>query len=135
MSVLGERWALIFGYVCGAAGNACFGLASSGLVFLAGIPLAALYGVSSPALQSMMTSRVGPSEQGRLQGAMGSLMSMASMTAPVLFTQAFALTVGPYRALGLPGVPFLMAAAILIGALSVALRAPARPTAAAAGVQ
>ena len=92
---LGERGALAFGYLCGAGGNMVFALAATGRVFLAGIPLFSLYGAASPALQSLMSSRVGADEQGRLQGAQGSLMGVASMVAPLLFTQLFAARSAP----------------------------------------
>jgi MFS transporter, DHA1 family, tetracycline resistance protein len=128
VSALGERRALAFGYLFGAAGNAVFGFASTGVLFVSGIPLTALYGVASPALQSMMSSRVGPDEQGRLQGAQGSLMGVASMAAPILFTQAFSAAIGPYRSWNLPGVPFVIAALLLMGALLVAFRVVAQPS-------
>jgi DHA1 family tetracycline resistance protein-like MFS transporter len=73
-----------------------------------------------------MTSRVEAGEQGRLQGAQGSLMGIASMTAPILFTEAFSAAVGPFRAWNLPGIPFLIDAVLLIGAFLVARRAVAR---------
>jgi DHA1 family tetracycline resistance protein-like MFS transporter len=76
----------------------------------------------------MMSSRVGPDEQGRLQGAQGSLMGVASMAAPILFTQAFSAAIGPYRSWNVPGVPFVIAALLLMGALFVALRAVAQPS-------
>lgn len=120
VSVLGERRALAFGYLAGAAGNVVFGLAATGGLFLAGIPLTALYGVANPALQSMMTREVSAAEQGRLQGANGSLMGIASMTAPLLFTQAFAAAVGPFREWNIPGIPFLIASGLLVCALLVA---------------
>jgi DHA1 family tetracycline resistance protein-like MFS transporter len=122
VGALGERGALVFGFVAGAAGNLVFALADTGRVFITGVPLVALYGVASPALQSMMTSRVGSDEQGQLQGAQGSLMGIASMVAPLLFTQAFSAAVGPYQDLDVPGLPFLLACLLLIGALIVTWR-------------
>jgi DHA1 family tetracycline resistance protein-like MFS transporter len=135
VSALGERGALAMGYLSGAAGNLVFALSPTGLGFLAGIPLSALYGVASPALQSLMTGRVGADEQGRLQGAQGSLMGIASMTAPIVFTQAFAAAVGPYQAWNVPGIPFLMAAVLLVGALAIAARGITRAAPARAGVE
>ena len=132
---LGERGALIAGYLCGAGGNMVFAFAATGRLFLAGIPLAALYGAASPALQSMMTSRVRAEEQGRLQGAIGSLQGIASMVAPLLFTQLFAAAVGPYRAWNLPGIPFLVAGLLLVWALAIARRVAAQPAAPAAAVE
>ena len=71
----------------------------------------------------LMTGRVGADEQGRLQGAQGSLMGIASMAGPLMFTQAFAAAIGPLRGLGVPGAPFLLAALLLAAALAVALTA------------
>src|SRR5207249_4884844 len=73
--------------------------------------------LANPALQSLMTRRVGPTEQGQLQGANGSLNAIASMIAPSLFTWTFAFGIGPR--INLPGIPFLLAACFLIAALVV----------------
>ncbi|MBS1819079.1 MAG: TCR/Tet family MFS transporter [Acidobacteria bacterium] len=136
VSALGEKGALAFGLLCGAVGNAVFGLAPTGTGFLIGIPITAFYGLANPALQSLMTRRVSADEQGRLQGAVGSLlMGMTSMLAPVLFTQAFAAAIGPYLGWGIPGAPFLIAALLLVGAAVVAFRAVAHPSPATAEVQ
>jgi len=125
VAALGERRALAVGFICGAIGMLIYGLAPTGKVFLLGIAMTALYGLSHPSLQSLMTRCVGPSEQGQLQGANGSLNGIASMIAPILFTQAFALAVGRFRNLNLPGAPFLLAAMLLVAALAVSLSARA----------
>jgi hypothetical protein len=52
-------------------------------------------------------------------------MGIASMIAPIFFTQVFAEAVGRYRALGVPGAPFLIAAAFLVAAIVVSLRVTA----------
>ncbi|KRA42683.1 MFS transporter [Devosia sp. Root635] len=52
-------------------------------------PLFALGGVAMPALQSLLTSRVGDDQQGQLQGVMASLMSLAGIVGPVLTTAIF----------------------------------------------
>jgi len=125
VGALGERRSLAIGLASGAVGMIVYGLAPTGRLFLAGIAMTALYGLSHPSLQSLMTRRVGPSEQGQLQGANGSLNGIASMIAPILFTQAFALAIGPFRDFNLAGAPFLLAALLLIAAVAVALRATA----------
>jgi DHA1 family tetracycline resistance protein-like MFS transporter len=94
-------------------------MAPTGTLFLVGLPFTALYGLSNPSLQSLMTRRVGPSEQGQLQGANGSLNGIANMAAPLLFTQIFALAVGRFRQVNLPGAPFLLASLLLFAALVV----------------
>ena len=57
------------------------------------IPIAALWGFYTPAAQSIMTQRVGPSQQGQLQGALGSMMGLAAIVSPPLYTNVFALAI------------------------------------------
>jgi len=119
---LGERKAMAVGFLCGAAGMAVYALAPTGLIFLSGLPFTALYGLATPSLQSVMTSRVSATEQGQLQGAIGSLNGVANMIAPVLFTGIFAEAVGRFRDWQLVGAPFLLASALLVGAFVVGWR-------------
>jgi MFS transporter, DHA1 family, tetracycline resistance protein len=116
---LGERNAMAVGFLSGAIGMAVYGFAPTGTLFLAGIVLTALYGLSTPSLQSLMTRRVAATEQGQLQGAIGSMNGVANMIAPVLFTTIFAAAIGRFRDVHLVGAPFLLAAGFLISALSV----------------
>jgi MFS transporter, DHA1 family, tetracycline resistance protein len=60
-----------------------------------------------------MTRRVGPSEQGELQGAIGSLRGIAALIGPAIFTLAFTAAIGPLRAWNLPGAPWYLAALLL----------------------
>jgi MFS transporter, DHA1 family, tetracycline resistance protein len=122
----GERTTLIVGLGFGVAGFTVFGLASSGAMFWAGIPLLALWGFASPSALGLMSRRVGASEQGRLQGANSSLMGVANMLGPGLFTQVFALFIGAGSAWQLPGAAFLLAAGLLLVGVIVALRATSR---------
>jgi DHA1 family tetracycline resistance protein-like MFS transporter len=54
----GERAALLAGLTFGALGFVVFGLAATGMGFLAGIPLLALWGFASPAALGLMSHRV-----------------------------------------------------------------------------
>ena len=91
VGALGERHALLFGLGCGTLGFALYALAPSGYWFWAAMPVAALWGVAQPAAQAIMTHHVDPREQGRLQGAVASLSSIAGIIAPTLFTRLFAV--------------------------------------------
>jgi DHA1 family tetracycline resistance protein-like MFS transporter len=121
----GERRSLITGLMFGAAGFAIFGLAPTGWMFWIGIPVMSLWGLTSPAAQGLMTRRVSPGEQGQLQGANSSLMGLAGLIGPLVFTAIFAHFISP-GAWHLPGAAFLLAAALLALALPVAW-AVARP--------
>ena len=78
----GERATLIAGLVFGVLGFAVFGLAETGIVFLAGIPLLALWGFANPAALGLMSHQVGATEQGQLQGANASIMGIANLLGP-----------------------------------------------------
>jgi DHA1 family tetracycline resistance protein-like MFS transporter len=119
----GERAALLAGLAFGVAGFAVFGLAATGIGFLAGIPLLSLWGFASPSALGLMSRQVGATEQGRLQGANASIMGIANLLGPGLFAQTFALSVGGgagERPWLLPGATFLLAALILVLAIGVA---------------
>jgi DHA1 family tetracycline resistance protein-like MFS transporter len=120
--MFGEPRAMLAGFGFGALGFAVFALAPTGSLFLIGIPFSALFGLTYPNLQSIMTGRVGETEQGRLQGSIASLMGVAGIIAPVMFTQTFAAAIEPARGWNLPGLPFLIAAAILLVAAGIAWR-------------
>jgi DHA1 family tetracycline resistance protein-like MFS transporter len=119
----GERAALLTGLACGILGFAIFGLAQTPLVFLGGVIFSALWGLTGPAAQGLMTRRVGASTQGRLQGANASLTGIAQMVGPILFTRIFAIFIENPRGLHVPGAPFLLAGLILCGALGLAWHA------------
>jgi DHA1 family tetracycline resistance protein-like MFS transporter len=108
---MGERRALVFGLACGALGFAAYGLAPTSAWFFLGIPFGALWGFAGPSAQALMSQRVDPSEQGRLQGALAGIRGVTGMIGPTLFTSAFAWALkGPRPR---PGLPFLLAAALL----------------------
>jgi MFS transporter, DHA1 family, tetracycline resistance protein len=122
----GERTALIIGLVFGIAGFATMGLAPSGAIFWIGIPLLALWGFANPSALGLMSRRVGPTEQGALQGANSSLMGVGNLLGPDLFTQVFAFFIGGEAPWQLPGAAFILAAALVAVAAIVALVATAR---------
>jgi MFS transporter, DHA1 family, tetracycline resistance protein len=119
---LGERGALIAGMGFGAVAFALYGLASHGAVFLLGIPFGALWGIAAPALQTLMTRRVGPTQQGRLQGAISSLRGIGGLIGPIMFTQVFAAAIRKGALLPIPGAPYLLAATLLGVSTAASLR-------------
>jgi DHA1 family tetracycline resistance protein-like MFS transporter len=118
----GERRALIAGLVFGAAGFATYAIAANGLMFLAGIPLLALWGFANPSTLGLMSRRVGPQEQGQVQGANASMAGIANLIGPGLFTQVFAAAIATDRAVPFPGAPFGLAALMLVAAIAIAWR-------------
>ena len=122
VSRLGERGAVLTGMTFGILGFALYGLASAGWVFWLAVPLTALWGLGAPAVQGIMSRRVRASEQGRLQGANGSLRGITGMLGPGLFTAMWVLGRGWH----IPGAPFFVSSLLLVSALAVALRVTRR---------
>ena len=122
---LKERRAMAVGLIFGAIGFAIYGLAINGTLFWIGVPVMALWGIATPSLQTLMTSLVDGTEQGRLQGALASLVGLASLIGPLTFTQIFAVFISTRSSWGLPGAPFLLASALVLGAVLLGWRTTA----------
>jgi len=116
--IFGERLALQLALVCGAAGFLIFAVAPTGPLSWLGIPVMSLWGVSGAAIQSLMTKRVAPDQQGQLQGATTSVQSISQLLGPFVFTLTFAYFISPQTPLHLPGAPFFLASALVLVALA-----------------
>lgn len=125
---LGERRTLLLGLGCGVTGFAIYAFAGTPWLFLAGLPVSALWALASPASQALITREVGPEVQGRIQGALMSLVSLAGIVGPLLFANVFALFISDHAPVEMPGAPWLLAALLLGAAFVVGWRV-ARPAA------
>jgi MFS transporter, DHA1 family, tetracycline resistance protein len=112
--MVGERGTLFAGLAFGALGFFVFAMARTGAQFWIGIPLMALWGLASPASLALMSRRVSASEQGQLQGANSSIMGVANLVGPTIFTLTFAFAIGAGAHWRLPGAPFLIATVLLM---------------------
>ena len=117
--LVGDKRAVQLGLFGGGIGYLIFATAHTGLGFLSGMPLLNLVSIAWPGSQGIMSRAAGPNEQGQLQGAINSLRGIAGILGPGLFTWVFAKAVGDWSGLHLPGLPFFVAAAMMI--LSVLL--------------
>lgn len=113
---IGDRRTLIVGLVGGTAGLALMGWAPSGLMFILAMLPNALWGLSMPTLQSLMTRRVGEDEQGQLQGANNSVSSIAGVASPLFFGWVYSLSAGSQALLPMPGLSFYFGALVLLAA-------------------
>ncbi len=111
---LGESRAIFFGYVCGAIGLGIYAWAPEGFWLYIGIGFAALWGLAGPAVQSRMSQQVDASEQGKLQGMSSGIVALASMFGPLLYNQSLKYGIATQATLGLPGLPFYIAAFLLL---------------------
>ncbi|WP_293676726.1 TCR/Tet family MFS transporter [uncultured Phenylobacterium sp.] len=119
---IGERGALLLGTLAGAVGFALYGWAPTGWAYLASAPVFALMNFMQPGLQGLMTRRVGPQQQGQLQGANQGLQGIASVAGPMVFGLTFAWAVRHDASLHMPGLPIYIAAGLMVAAYLLSLR-------------
>jgi MFS transporter, DHA1 family, tetracycline resistance protein len=115
----GERNALLAGLGAAALSVALCGLASTTWLFLLATPIMMFWGLVPAAAQSIMSRRVGVNEQGALQGALGSIRSVAAIISPGIFNLTYTAALGPLSAWHLPGLPWFVAMAILFVGIAV----------------
>lgn len=119
---LGERRSVLTGLVIGMIGMVLYGLASQGWMMLAVIFVTSLSGIAGPAIQGLVAGSVSPSEQGSVQGALTSLMSLTAIFSPLIATQLFGAFTGDKAPMELPGIPFFVGAIFLAAALLAVFR-------------
>lgn len=125
MPTLGERRMMLTGLAFCIVGYVFFGFAPSAWLFVLGIPFLCMGGLAGPPAQALMTHQVDPHEQGRLQGALASLASLAGIFGPALFANLFAFFISDHAPMHLPGVAFVLAALLLAAALVLTIRVTA----------
>lgn len=78
-----------------------------------------LESLADPAMRSIASAKVSPSEQGELQGALTSMFSITNIIGPLIFTQMFAVFTAPGAPLTFSGAPYLLGGIFLMIALLV----------------
>lgn len=79
-----------------------------------------VFWLEDPSLQSIISAQVPDNEQGELQGALTSLISLTSVVGPVLMTGLFAYFTSPNAFVHFAGAPFLMGAVLTVASLLIA---------------
>jgi len=122
---VGEARTIVFGLGVTFLAVVMVAVATETWMVFALMPLVVLGKVAGPALSGVLSKQVPDTDQGDLQGVMGSVASMAAILAPPMFGWLFKVytTDGmPY----FPGAPFLLAAVIMVVALVIFLKAAQR---------
>lgn len=123
---LGDSRVMVVGLIGGAVGLAGMGAAPSGFWFVAAMFPNALWGLSMPTLQSLMTRQVGEDEQGQLQGANSTVQSIAGIISPLFFGWVYSMSISAHYSPTASGVPFYLAAAVLLSSAVIGWRISAR---------
>jgi MFS transporter, DHA1 family, tetracycline resistance protein len=121
---LGERRTVYTGLAFYVAAYLALAFVTQGwMVYLCIVPFA--FGtIANPAIKSIMSRELPANEQGELQGALSSMMSLTAIVAPLFMTQLFSHFTAPGAPIYFPGAPFftagvLTAAALLVAALVI----------------
>jgi MFS transporter, DHA1 family, tetracycline resistance protein len=123
---IGEVRSVYLGLACGTLGFMGYAFAAQGWVLYAWMGVWVLMGLSGPALNAIMSRQVGPSEQGELQGALASLVSLTSVAAPPILSNLFGYFTSGAAPIYFPGAAFFAASLCL--ALSALVFAWSRST-------
>jgi DHA1 family tetracycline resistance protein-like MFS transporter len=119
----GEKRTVLLGIGFDMTGFALLAVLASGWAALALTPVAALGALAGPALQGILSKRVGDDAQGELQGVLTSLNALATIAAPLVMTRIFAAFSGEDAPVYLPGAPFLLSLALVAVSVPVFLAA------------
>ncbi|UEG49571.1 TCR/Tet family MFS transporter [Ferruginibacter lapsinanis] len=119
---LGNKNSIYVGLFLYSLGLMLFAFASqSWMMFVFLIPYC-LGGIATPALQAIISSQVPANEQGELQGGLTSIMSIANILAPIIFTNLFAYFTKPEAPVHFAGAAFLLGAIFMLTSILVAYK-------------
>ena len=120
---IGERKTAVFGTTVSAIAFLGYGLVPEGWMIPIVIVFGSLSGLAGPALQSLVTSAFDDHEQGRVQGALTSLMSLTNIAAPLFFnTLIFSYFTKPDAMIQIPGAPLIVGACLIAVAAVVLMK-------------
>ncbi|GAC1420874.1 MAG: tetracycline resistance MFS efflux pump [Flavisolibacter sp.] len=117
---LGNEKSVYIGLSIYALGMLSFAFADQSWMMFAFMVPYCLGGIAGPALQAIISGQVAPTEQGELQGALTSMISLTSIIGPLLMTNLFAYFTRPHGKIHFSGAPFLLGSLLLMGSAIVA---------------
>ncbi|TAE37782.1 MAG: MFS transporter [Runella slithyformis] len=119
---LGQQRAVFVGLSFYALGFVLFAFASQGWMMYAFMIPYSLGGLAGPSLQAIISGYVPPNEQGELQGALTSLVSITSIVGPLFMTNLFAYFTSDAAPFQFPGAAFIAGAVFTLVSLALSIR-------------
>jgi DHA1 family tetracycline resistance protein-like MFS transporter len=119
---LGQEKSVYTGLFLYGIGMLLFGIATQGWMMYAFTVVYCLGGIAGPALQGIMSNEVPRNEQGELQGALTSLISVTTIVGPPLMTWLFAFFTANNAPVHFPGAPFITGAVFMLISAVLAYR-------------
>lgn len=117
--IIGERTTLLIGLALFAAGFGGMGVAGDAAALVAALTALVIgIGLATPALNALIAEQASEHERGAVMGLSQSASAMGRVAGPLIS--------GPLFDFFSPGAPFIAASILMLAALFVALREPAR---------
>ena len=121
VKTFGKRKVIIAGYLLWTGGMFAFAFAFNQYLLYAALIPYTIGAIASPTIQGIMSNAVPDDEQGNLQGALTSLISLTAVFGPLVFTGIFYYFSNKELDNYFPGAAFLVGGAILVVATILAL--------------
>jgi DHA1 family tetracycline resistance protein-like MFS transporter len=130
---IGNEKSIYLGLSLYTLGLVLFAFATQGwMMFLFLVPYC-LGGICGPSLQSVISGHVPRNQQGELQGALTSLMSLTTIFGPLIMNGTFAYFTSNKAPIHFPGMHFLLGAFCILLSLFIAVKVLGRETKAGPG--
>lgn len=111
---LGNERSIYTGLLMYSLGLFLFAFATQGWMMFAFLVPYCLGGIAGPALQSTLAGHVSPNEQGELQGALTSLMSLTAIIGPLIMNNLFYYFTKQTAPVYFPGISFLLGSVLML---------------------
>ena len=123
---LGDEKSIYLGLLLYAVGLALFAFATTGWMMFVFLLPYCLGGIAGPSLQSTLAAHVPPNQQGALQGALTSLMSLTTIFGPLLMNNLFEFFTTDKAPFLFPGISFLLGSVLMLLAVGIAWKVLSR---------
>lgn len=117
---LGDERSIYLGLFLYSLGLVLFAFATDGWMMFAFLVPYCLGGIAGPSLQSILAGHVPPNEQGELQGALTSLMSLTTIIGPPMMNNLFYHFTKDNALIHFPGISFLLGAIFMLLSIVIA---------------
>jgi len=111
---IGNEKSIYLGLSLYTLGLVLFAFATQGWMMFAFLIPYCLGGICGPSLQSVISGHVPPNQQGELQGALTSLMSLTTIIGPLIMNSTFAYFTSENAPFHFPGIHFLIGAVCML---------------------
>jgi len=123
---IGNEKSIYLGLSLYTMGLVLFAFATQGWMMFAFLIPYCLGGICGPSLQSVISGHVPPNQQGELQGALTSLMSLTTIIGPLIMNSTFSYFTTDKAPFYFPGIHFLIGAACMLCSVLIAYKVLSR---------